>query len=93
MRKFTVKYYIDDEEMIRGEKPHSEIFETEEVEAESSKEAIDLVIDFLIDQVSAYSEPHLRPERDGDRINIMDDGEIVGQYYNFCVDSPIKAAR
>lgn len=91
MRNFVVKYYIDDAEMFRGEKPHSEIWESEEVEAESSKEAIDLVMDLLIDQIIQNS--NLSPERDRDRINLMDGEEIVQQYYNFTVDSPIKAAR
>ena len=78
--------------MLQGEKPHSEIYESETVEAGSSAEAINLVIDFLIDQ--AISSGELSPERDGERINFVDaDGEIVMQYYNFSVDSPIKAAR
>ena len=65
MREYEVKYYIDDKEMLQGEKPHSEI-----------------------------SSGELSPERDGERINFVDaDGEIVMQYYNFSVDSPIKAAR
>ena len=92
MREHEVKYYIDDKEMLQGEKPHSEIYESETVEAGSSAEAINLVIDFLIDQ--AISSGELSPERDGERINFVDaDGEIVMQYYNFSVDSPIKAAR
>lgn len=91
MRKFVVKYYIDDAEMFRGEKPHSEIWETEEVEAQSSKEAINLVMDFLINQIIQSSE--LSPEQDGDRINLIDNGDVVQQYYNFTVDSPIKSAR
>ena len=92
MREYEVKYYIDDKEMLQGEKPHSEIYESETVEAGSSAEAINLVIDFLIDQ--AISSGELSPERDGERINFVDaDGEIVMQYYNFSVDSPIKAAR
>lgn len=92
MRQIEVRYYIDDAEMVRGEKPHSEIYESETVEAGSSAEAIDLVIDFLIEQAIQNSE--LSPERDNGRINFMnDDGEIVQQYYNFTVDSPIKAAR
>lgn len=92
MREYEVRYYIDDAEMVRGEKNHSEICECEMVEAGSSQEAIDLVIDFLIDQGIQNEESF--PERDGDRINFVDpDGEIVMQYYNFTVDSPIKAAR
>lgn len=92
MREYEVRYYIDDEEMVRGEKPHSEIYESETVTASSSAEAIDLVIGFLIDQGIQNEESF--PERDGDRINFVDpDGEIVMQYYNFTVDSPIKAAR
>lgn len=92
MRKFTVKWFVDDADMVKGEKPHSEIYETEEVEAESSMEAIDLVIDFLIDQ--GIQNNTLSPERDGDRINFMDPGgEIAMRYYNFSVDSPIKVAR
>lgn len=92
MREYEVRYYIDDAEMVRGEKNHSEICECEMVEAGSSQEAIDLVIGFLIDQGIQNEESF--PERDGDRINFVDpDGEIVMQYYNFTVDSPIKAAR
>lgn len=92
MREYEVKYYIDDAEMVRGEKPHSEIWESEKVGAGSSQEAIDLVMDFLIDQAIQCSD--LSPEREGDRINFLDaDGEIFKQYYNFHVDSPIKAAR
>lgn len=92
MRSFTVKWFVDDAEMFRGEKPHSEIWESEEVEAESSKEAIDLVMDLLVEQAIQNSD--LSPERDDNRINFMDpDGEVVQQYYNFTVDSPIKAAR
>lgn len=92
MRKVIVNYFIDDEEMIRGEKPHSEICESEEVEAGSSMEAIDLVMDYLVDQAIQNSE--LSPERDGDRIDLLDpDGEIIRQYYNFTVDSPVKAIR
>lgn len=92
MREYEVRYYIDDAEMVRGEKNHSEICECEMVEAGSSQEAIDLVIGFLIDQSIQNEESF--PERDGDRINFVDpDGEIVMQYYNFTVDSPIKAAR
>lgn len=91
MREYEVRYYVDDADMVRGEKPHSEIYESEIVEAGSSAEAIDLVIDFLIDQGIQNSDLSL--ERDGDRINVMDNGEIVQQYYNFTVVSPIKTVR
>lgn len=91
MREYEVRYYVDDVDMARGEKPHSEEWESEVVEASSSQEAIDLVIDFLIDQGIRNSD--LSPERDGDRINFMDGEEIVQQYYNFTVVSPIKTAR
>lgn len=92
MREYEVRYYVDDADMVRGEKPHSEIYESQTVEAGSSVEAIDLVIDFLFDQAAQSGE--FSPERDGDRIDFVDpDGEIVMQYYNFTVDSPIKAAR
>lgn len=91
MREYEVKYHIDDIKMIRGEKPHSEEWDSEVVEASSSQEAIDLVMDFLIDQCIKNSDLH--PERDGNRINIMDDNEIVEQYYNFSTESPIKAIR
>ena len=92
MREIEVRYYVDDREMVSGKKPHAEEYETEVVEASSAQEAIDLVIDFLIEQAIQNSE--LSPERDNGRINFMnDDGEIVQQYYNFTVESPIKAAR
>ena len=51
MREYRVKYYIDDAEMMRGEKPHSEIFEEVPVDANSADEAIELAKDYLRDQV------------------------------------------
>lgn len=91
MREYEVRYHVDDADMVRGERSHPEIYESEIVKAGSSAEAIDLVIDFLIDQGIQNSDLSL--ERDGDRINVMDNGEIVQQYYNFTVVSPIKTAR
>lgn len=92
MRIFEVKYKIDNAKMISGGEPHSEIWEHEEVEAESSKEAIDFVMDFLVDQ--AVQNSSLTPERNGTQITLVDsDGKAVQRYYNFTVDSPIKKAR
>ncbi len=87
-----VKYYVDDAEMVRGETPHSEIWETKEVEAASSQEAIDLVVNFLIDQIIQNSNH--TAERVDDKINVVDaDGNIAEQYYGFTVESPVKAIR
>lgn len=82
MKEYTVKYYVDNEKMIIGEIPHSEIFETEKVEADSQQEAIDLVFDYLCEQIIQNSE--FSPERDGEKINILDqDGNMIQQYYGF----------
>lgn len=87
-----VRYYVDDAEMIKGEVPHSEIWEHEEVEASSSQEAIDLVVDFLADQIMQNSNHAV--ERTSDKINVIDaDDNIIEQYYGFVADSPVKAIR
>lgn len=91
MRQITVMYYIDDAEMIRGEKLHSEEYETEMVEASSSQEAIDLIIEYLKEQIIQNSD--FSPEQNGDEINVMDGDEIVERYYNFSVKSPVKELR
>ena len=87
MKKYTVKFYIDNAEMVRGEIPHSEIQESEEVNAESSIEAIDLVIEHVKEQIIQNSD--YVPEQEGTVINVMHESEVVQQYYNFTTEENI----
>lgn len=92
MREYKVKYYVDDAEMIRGEKPHSEDYETVAVEAGSAEEAIDLAKDYLRDQVIQNSEYTADIEKD--HIVVTDDeGEAVESYYGFSCTCAIQEAR
>ena len=92
MREYKVKYYVDDAEMIRGEKPHSEDYETVVVEAGSAEEAIDLAKDYLRDQVIQNSE--FTADIEKDRVMVTDDeGEAVESYYGFCSTCAIQMAR
>lgn len=92
MREYKVKYYVDDAEMIRGEKPHSEDYETVVVEAGSAEESIDLAKDYLRDQVIQNSEYTADIEKD--RVTVTDDeGEAVESYYGFCCTCAIQEAR
>ena len=92
MREYRVKYYIDDAEMMRGEKPHSEIFEEIPVDANSADEAIELAKDYLRDQVIQNSEYTADIEKD--RVVVSDDdGNAVESYYGFSCECAIRAAR
>lgn len=92
MREYKVKYYVDDAEMIRGEKPHSGDYETVTVEAGSAEEAIDLAKDYLRDQVIQNSE--FTADIENDRVMVTDDeGEAVESYYGFCCTCAIQEAR
>lgn len=92
MREYKVKYYVDDAEMIRGEKPHNEDYETVTVEAGSAEEAIDLAKDYLRDQVIQNSE--FTADIEKDRVMVTnDEGEAVESYYGFCCTCAIQKAR
>ena len=92
MREYKVRYYIDDAEMMRGEKPHSEVYEELPVDASSADEAIELVKDYLRDQVIQNSEYTADIEKD--RVVVTgDDGEAVESYYGFSCECAIRAAR
>lgn len=85
MKKYIVRYHVDNEKMAKGETPHSDIQESEEVNADFPQEAIDFVIDHLYEQVVQNSD--FSPERDGEKLNILDaGGNIVQQFYNFHAD-------
>lgn len=92
MRNYTVKYYIDDADMIRGAKPHSEECELLPVEAESAEQAIELAKDYLQEQVIQHSE--YTAEIQGNKVVVIDDEEeTVECYYSFCCICAIQAAR
>ena len=55
-REYTVKYYVDTENMINGKEPHSEEYESLISEAESAEEAIELAKDYLREQAIQNSD-------------------------------------
>lgn len=65
--------------------------ETEDMEAESSQQAIDFIIDYLAEQVAQNS--NFSPIKDGEKIDVMNGDEVVERYYNFSAKSPVKELR
>lgn len=96
MREYEVKYRVDNAEMIRGAKPHSEEFEILPVEAESAEQAIELAKDFLKDQVIQNSE-YTAEIRGGEVVIFREytDGkeDVFEKYYDFFCVCAIQAAR
>lgn len=92
MREYKVRYYIDDAEMMKGEKPHSEVYEEIPVEASSADEAIELVKDYLRDQVIQNSE-YTADIENGCVVVTDDEGNAVEFYYGFSCECAIRAAR
>lgn len=92
MREYKVKYRVDDVEMMRGEKPHSEIYEEVPVEASSADEAIELVKDYLRDQVIQNSEYEAYIKNACVMVT-DDEGNAVESYYGFSCECAIRAAR
>lgn len=78
--------------MMKGEKPHSEVCEEIPVEASSADEAIELVKDYLRDQVIQNSE-YTADIENGCVVVSDDDGETVECYFNFKCECAIRAAR
>lgn len=92
MREYKVKYRVDDAVMMRGEKPHSEVYEEVPVEASSADEAIELAKDYLRDQVIQNSE-YTADIENGCVMVTDDEGNAVESYYGFRCECAIRAAR
>lgn len=87
MREYTVKYYIYKKGVI------SEEYETLSVEASSEREAIDLAMDYLRDQVIQNSEYTADVKKDS--VVVYDEFEdvVIETYCNFSAESEIKKTR
>lgn len=87
MREYTVKYYID-RKGIRSEE-----YETLLVEASSEREAIDLAMDYLKEQVIQNSDYTADIKKDSVIVFDEFEEEVIEIYCNFSAESEIKKAR
>lgn len=88
MKEIKVIYYVDDKEMLDGEKPRSEIYDSLFIEAESEELAIELAKDCLIEDVRQNSDEYnAELNSDGDIDVIDSDGIIIERYYGFKVEA------
>lgn len=85
MREYKVRYYIEKDGV------RSEEYETVPVQASSVEEAIDLVKDYLQEQVLQNSEYTADIQKGS--VVVTDGGDIIETYLNFSADSGIKEAR
>lgn len=85
MREYKVRYYIEKNGV------RSDEYETVPVQASSTEEAIDLVKDYLQDQVIQNSEYTAKIQKDG--VFVIGGEDIVEIYCDFSAESEIKKAR
>ena len=85
MREYKVRYYIEKNGVRYDE------YETVPVQASSTEEAIDLVKDYLQDQVIQNSEYTAKIQKDG--VFVIGREDIVEIYCDFSAESEIKKAR
>ena len=91
-REYTVKYYVDTENMINGKEPHSEEYESLISEAESAEEAIELAKDYLREQAIQNSDYTADIQKGA--VIVMDDAQnIVERYYSFSCTCTIQEVR
>ena len=87
MREYKVKYYIDRKGV------RSEEYETLSIGASSGREAIDLAMDYLRDQVIQNSDYTADVKKDSVVVYDEFEKEIIETYFNFSAESEIKKAR
>lgn len=85
MREYKVRYHVEKNGV------RSEEYETVPVEASSSEEAIELVKDYLQEQVIQNSVYTADIEKDS--VIVSDGEDIIEIYCNFSAESEIKKAR
>lgn len=87
MREYRVKYFVE-KNGIRSEE-----YETLSVEASSEREAIDLSMDYLRDQVIQNSEYSAEVKKESIIVFDEFEDEVIEIYFNFTVESEIKKVR
>lgn len=87
MKEYKVKYFVERNGIRSGE------CETISVEASSEREAIDLAMDYLRDQVIQNSEYTADVKKDS--VVVYDEFEdvVIETYCNFSAESEIKKTR
>ena len=91
-REYTVKYYVDTENIINGKEPRSEEYESLLLDAESAEQAIELAKDYLREQVIQNSNYTADIQKNS--VIVMDDEQnIIERYYGFSCTCAIQAAR
>lgn len=86
MRNYEVKYYISKNGVVSDE------YETEIIESESAEQAIELLKDYLVDQVIQNSD-FTAEIKNGDVVVVDIDDKIVETYCNFSTLPAIQEAR
>ena len=87
MREYQVKYHIDRKGVI------SEEYETLSIGATSEREAIDLAMDYLKEQVIQNSDYTADIKKDSVVVSDEFEEKIIETYFNFSAESEIKKAR
>ena len=87
MREYKVKYYAEKDGIV------SEEYETISVEATSEREAIDLAMDYLKEQVIQNSDYTADIKKDSVVVSDEFEEKIIETYFNFSAESEIKKAR
>lgn len=87
MRDYQVKYFVE-RNGIRSEE-----YETLSVGASSEREAIDLAMDYLRDQVIQNSDYTADVKKDSVVVYDEFEEKIIETYFNFSAESEIKKTR
>lgn len=81
--KFIIKYVVENAKQVKGEEPHTEIWETETVDADNLELAKAIFLDGIRDEIVTYSTDirDVEVDEDNETVSILsDDGEIETQY-------------
>lgn len=84
MKNYKINYYIDNEDMLNGAIPHSDISYDDYCEAEDEEQAIAMYMQYIFDN---SDNRNIEIDDDAKTVTLFnDDGKPIEQYYGFTAE-------